>query len=237
MSWPAPPGDAGRGGPLLPGDAGWDEPDASWGGQHRPNRWWLVAAALLAAAAAALYLGLRGSHSALAGPLSGSPGGPGTAPRVVGPPVARSVPVRLNIPAIGLKVPLSELGRNPDGTVEVPADFRQAGWYRLGPSPGQLGSAVILGHVDSYLGPAVFFRLRYLRPGEHVNVTLADGVITHFVVRQIAMYPKTNFPGTLVYGSHGYSALQLITCGGVFDTNTRNYLSNVVVYTTLAAAS
>ena len=134
-------------------------------------------------------------------------------------------------------MPLSELGLNPNHTVQVPTNFQEPGWYKFGPSPGQIGSSVILGHVDSYLGPAVFFQLRSLRPGDPVNVTLADGVVTHFVVRQVAMYPKTNFPTLAVYGSHGYSGLQLVTCGGVFDTQTRSYLSNVVVYTSLVSTS
>ena len=153
------------------------------------------------------------------------------------PALARSQPVTLHIPAIGVSVPVSSLGLNPDGTVEVPANFQQPGWFRLGPSPGQLGSAVILGHVDSYRGPAVFFRLRYLRAGDHVDVTLADGAVAHFVVTGTAMYPKDQFPGRRVYGSHGYSALQLVTCGGAFDTHARSYVSNLVVYTSLTATT
>jgi len=132
---------------------------------------------------------------------------------------------------------VSTLGLNPDGTVQVPTNYQEPGWFRLGPSPGQVGSAVILGHVDSYLGPAVFFRLRALRPGDKVEVRLADGVVTHFVVTTVAMYPKSRFPTRLVYGSKGYSGLQLVTCGGTFDTQTRSYLSNVVVYTALTAVT
>ncbi len=147
------------------------------------------------------------------------------------------MPLTLSIPAIGLRVPLSRLGLNPDHTVQVPTNFQEPGWYQFGPSPGQLGSAVILGHVDSYQGPAVFFRLRFLRPGDHVDVILADGVIAHFVVRQVAMYSKAHFPSFMVYGSHGVSGLQLVTCGGVFDSQTRSYLSNVVVYANLASTS
>jgi LPXTG-site transpeptidase (sortase) family protein len=224
VSWPAPPD-----------GTGW------WSGAPSPSdrrrqlrRWWLTAIVLLLAAAASLGLALRGHQRSLAGPLS--TGGSATAPRAVRP-AGRSVPVTLSIPAIGLKVPVSELGLNPDHTIQVPTDFQEPGWYRLGPSPGQLGSAVILGHVDSYQGPAVFFRLRTLQTGDSVDVTLADGVITHFAVREIAMYRKTNFPTVLVYGSHGYSGLQLVTCGGVFDTQTRSYLSNVVVYTSLVATT
>jgi sortase (surface protein transpeptidase) len=139
----------------------------------------------------------------------------------------------LRIPAIGLDVPVSEVGLNSDDTIQVPDSFTEPAWYRLGPSPGQAGSAVILGHVDSYRGPAVFFRLRALLPGDLVEVTLANGVIVQFVVRSVAEYLKADFPDRLVYGSHGYSGLQLVTCGGVFNTATRHYLSNVVVYTSL----
>jgi hypothetical protein len=151
------------------------------------------------------------------------------------PVVARSTPVALRIPAIGVSVSLSQLGLNLDGTVQVPTDFAQPGWFRLGPSPGQLGSAVILGHVDSYRGPAVFFRLRELQAGDLVEVSLADGTVAHFVVSTVTQYLKNEFPAQQVYGSHGVSGLQLVTCGGAFDTQARSYLSNVVAYTTLVS--
>ncbi len=154
-----------------------------------------------------------------------------------GPAVPRSVPVALRVPAIGVDVSLSTLGLNPDRTVQVPTDFQQPGWFGLGPSPGQTGSAVILGHVDSYKGPAVFFRIRTLRAGDQVNVSLADGAIAHFQVTAVAMYAKDQFPAQQVYAPHGGSALQLVTCGGTFDTHTRSYLSNIVAYTTLVATT
>jgi len=152
-------------------------------------------------------------------------------------PVDRSTPVALRIPAINLAVSLSTLGLNPDRTVQVPTDFQEPGWFDLGPSPGQVGSAVILGHVDSYQGPAVFFRLRALHPSDQVEVSLADGMIAHFMVTTVVQYPKDQFPAEQVYASHGDSALQLVTCGGAFDTHTRSYLSNVVAYTTLTNVS
>jgi sortase (surface protein transpeptidase) len=204
-------------------------------GSRRTGRWWLTAFVLLLAAAASFGLGLRGGQPWLPGPLFGGPA-PRTSPAAV-TAAARSVPVKLSIPAIGLDTPLSELGLNANRTVQVPADFQEPGWYKFGPSPGQRGSAVILGHVDSYRGPAVFYKLRDLRPGDKVAVGLADGVTARFVVRQVAMYQKSNFPTALVYGSRGYSGLQLITCGGVFDTARGSYVSNVVVYTSLVAAS
>jgi hypothetical protein len=151
------------------------------------------------------------------------------------PPVTRQAPVELRIPAIGLEVGLSQLGLNPDRTVEVPTDYAQAGWFRLGPTPGQRGSAVVLGHVDSYRGPAVFFRLRALRPGDQVQVGLADGTVARFAVRAVETYLKREFPARRVYGDSGGRSLQLVTCGGDFDRTARSYLSNVVVYTELLA--
>jgi len=232
VSWPNSPGDARWGGPP-PGVNPPGQPGFPGSGQKRPFRWWIVAVVLLIAAAATLGVGLRGHLPGLAGPVDTSSGplGPKAAP------AARSLPVSLSIPAIGLKVSLSQLGLNRNGTIQVPTDFQQPGWYRFGPSPGQLGSAVILGHVDSYRGPAVFYRLRDLQPGDAVAVALADGVTAHFVVRQVAMYLKAHFPTVQVYAPHGYSELQLVTCGGVFDPLAGSYLSNIVVYTNLVAAS
>jgi hypothetical protein len=147
----------------------------------------------------------------------------------------RSVPLTLRIPALGLSVRLGTLGLNADGTVQVPTSSEQAGWFDLGTAPGQLGSAVILGHVDSSQGPGVFFDLRTLTAGDQVDVDLTDGVTAQFTVNAIASYSKQQFPAQRVYGSHGSSALQLVTCGGVFDHATGSYLSNVVVYTALTA--
>ena len=150
--------------------------------------------------------------------------------------VARSAPVSLSIPALDLTVPLITLGINFDGSVQVPTSSQQAGWFKLGPTPGQLGSAVILGHVDSYRGPGVFFEIRSLNIGDRVDVSLADGVTAQFSVTSVVMYSHDQFPAQQVYGSRGISALQLVTCGGVFDTQTRGYLSNVVVFTSLVSA-
>jgi hypothetical protein len=194
------------------------------------------------------------------GPGAGGPGaGGGTGPGATGPAAvatgngsgaggagtsgagsagrapAGTRPVGLRIPTIGVAVPLSTLGLNPDRTVEVPTDFARAGWFGLGPAPGQPGSAVLLGHVDSYRGPAVFFRLGTLRPGDRVEVTRADGAVARFAVRAVRTYLKRDFPARQVYGTHGGRSLQLVTCGGEFDRAARSYLSNVVVYTELVA--
>jgi hypothetical protein len=217
----------------------------------RTHRWLALALSLLLVGSGALVLGLRGHEQPLAGPAStpktSRPTPTVPTPRPAGsttttttakvPPqfALRSTPVQLSVPAIALDVSLSTLGLNPNGTVEVPTDIQQPGWYRLGPSPGQDGSAVILGHVDSYQGPAVFFKLRSLVAGDLLDVSLADGASAQFKVTSVATYLKSGFPDQQVYGGHGYSALQLVTCGGTFDTQTGHYLSNIVVYSTLVA--
>ena len=208
--------------------------------RHRP----VLVVILLFTAFGCITLGLRGHQVPLPGPvaLQGAPLSPVGVPapagsEASGPVASRSAPVALRIPAIGLEASLSTLGLNPDHTVQVPTNFQQPGWFGLGPSPGQAGSAVILGHVDSYTGPAVFFRIRALHAGDQVDVNLADGTITHFAVTTVAMYDKDQFPAQQVYSARGASALQLVTCGGSFDTHSRSYLSNVVAYTTLLGTS
>ncbi len=131
------------------------------------------------------------------------------------------------------------MGLEPNGTIQVPplfADPGEAAWYRYSPTPGQVGPSVIVGHVDNIYGPAVFFRLGALRPGNKIDVTLADGVVATFVVDGVRSYPKAHFPTAVVYGPTDYPALRLVTCGGPFDTSTRQYLDNTVVFASLASA-
>jgi len=207
--------------------------------RRRSKRWWVAAGVLVLVAVGCLTVGLNGNPRRLAGPaaLRPAPTSTTTTKPVATVTLDRSAPTTLSIPAIGVSVSVSALGLNADGTVQVPTDFQQPGWYKLGPSPGQVGSAVILGHVDSYRGPAVFFQLRSLKAGDPVDVTLADGATAHFVVSTVAMYPKVQFPAQQVYGSHGDSELQLVTCGGVFDSHTGSYVSNIVAYSTLVSTA
>jgi len=146
-----------------------------------------------------------------------------------------ALPVRLQIPAIDVSTSLVKLGRLPDGSLEVPKDWDTAGWYDKGPRPGQPGPAVILGHVDSKTGPAVFYQLRALRPGDTVRVGLADGRILVFRVQRVQRYPKDKFPTEAVYFPTLNRELRLITCGGEFDYAAGSYRDNIVVYATLVS--
>lgn len=150
--------------------------------------------------------------------------------------ILRSRPVALVIPALGIDSAVGVVGLQADHQVMVPTSARVVDWYDDGPTPGQVGSSVILGHVDSYVGVGTFFYLKDLKAGNLINVRLADGVVTHFVVVKVVQYLKTAFPDQLVYGSHGNQELQLVTCGGTFDHETGHYESNVVVFTRLVSA-
>jgi hypothetical protein len=151
---------------------------------------------------------------------------------------ATPVPVRLRIPAIGVDTGLQRLGRDHHGSVEVPSgrrEWEEAGWYAGGTRPGDPGSAVILGHVDSTAGPAVFYRLRELRRGDEIVVTRADGSTARFAVDRTEQFPKSRFPTDAVYYPTLTPALRLVTCGGSFDATAGHYRSNVIVFATLRA--
>jgi sortase (surface protein transpeptidase) len=152
---------------------------------------------------------------------------------------ATPVPVRLEIPSIGVDTRLQRLGKEPDGTVEVPQgprEWEEAGWYQGGSRPGDPGAAVILGHVDSRsTGPAVFYRLRELRRGDQIKVVGADGSTVRFAVERTELYPKSRFPTDSVYYPSGTPELRLVTCGGEFDTDIHHYKSNVIVFATLTS--
>jgi sortase (surface protein transpeptidase) len=143
------------------------------------------------------------------------------------------VPVRIDIPKIHVTSSLDRLGRAADGTVEVPSDWQVAGWYAPGPRPGDPGSAVILGHVDSKSGPAVFYRLRELDRGDEIRVARADGSTVRFIVERTQQYPKDRFPTDEVYYPTLTPALRLVTCGGAFDPTAGQYRSNIIVFATL----
>jgi Sortase domain len=141
-------------------------------------------------------------------------------------------PVALQIPAIGVRTSLIRLGLTRQGTLQVPGSPYVAGWYTGSPLPGEIGSSIIAGHIDSYLGPGVFYRLRELRPGDRIYVRQANGRTAIFRVTGVHQYPKAHFPTAAVYGPVPDAELHLITCGGTFDYATHSYLSNIVVYST-----
>jgi hypothetical protein len=189
--------------------------------------------------------GVGSAQAPAADPGDGSFDAPGVPPRAPGFEVGElperltasgpgAAPVRLVIPAIGVTTPLVRLGLEPGGGMAVPSDYGRAGWFAEGPAPGQVGPAVIAGHVDSRTGPAVFSRLRDLRPGDQIRVVSADGSRLRFVVEGARSYPKDGFPTDAVFGPVPAAALHLITCAGDFDRARGSYRDNLVVFARLA---
>jgi sortase family protein len=171
-------------------------------------------------------LTLAGGSTAVTDPTGGS-APPGPRPAAWAP----VIPVGLSIPAIGLVVSgLAPLGLTGAGRLAAPAEYSQVGWYTGAPTPGSPGAGVIAAHVDSVAGPAPFFRLGELSPGDPVTVRRSDGRSVTFVVDSVRQYPKTDFPTATVYGPVPGVALRLITCGGSFDAGVRSYRDNIVVY-------
>jgi sortase (surface protein transpeptidase) len=161
-----------------------------------------------------------------------APTGPIVAPPPSAAPKPVAAPVSLTIPLIAVRTQLITLGLTSAGELQVPSSTVVAGWYTGSPRPGAIGSAIIVGHIDSYSGPGVFYRLVTLTRGDKIYVKRADGTLVEFRVTSVQTYLKDRFPTEDVYGPVPDAELRLITCGGAFDTATGHYLSNIVVYAT-----
>lgn len=151
-------------------------------------------------------------------------------------PMVASPPSRLVVPSIGVDVDVMDLGLTDQGVLEVPPGAFPAGWYVGSPAPGQLGPAVIAGHVRWNATPGVFARLQELTVGDTVSVLREDGSVAEFSVTSSERYSKDAFPTSTVYGDIGFAGLRLITCGGL-DAVTGDYDDNVVVFAALSGSS
>jgi sortase family protein len=151
-------------------------------------------------------------------------------------PLRRSTPMKIVIPAIGLRAGIESVDARPDGGAATPdLDHAQrAAWFRPGPSPGEAGPAVIVGHVDDKKSVAVFYYLTRLRPGDRIEAHREDGGIAYFTVQSLEEVPKNAFPGARVYGGTA-PTLRLITCGGRWDPFRATYVDNIIVYADLTA--
>ncbi|WP_457028520.1 class F sortase [Kitasatospora sp. P5_F3] len=154
------------------------------------------------------------------------------------PALPRSRPVRLWIPQLFVEAPFVELGLDRAGALEAPAkeDRNLVGWYRDGASPGERGSAVVAGHVDTTTGPAVFLMLHLLTPGNTIDITRTDGIVATFAVDSVQTFPKDRFPDQQVYADTDTAQLRLITCGGAYDRQRKDYTDNVVVFAHLQSS-
>jgi sortase (surface protein transpeptidase) len=150
-----------------------------------------------------------------------------------GPLLPTSPPTRVEIPTLQVNVALTSLGRQADGSMQVPTDAHTVGWYTGAPTPGSLGPAVLAGHVNFHGQNGTFARLSTLRAGARITVARQDGTTAIFAVTAVDRYAKNHFPTAAVYGSIDHAGLRLITCGGPFDSGSGHYVDNIVVYADL----
>lgn len=154
------------------------------------------------------------------------------------PVLDASRPIGISIESIGLDAPVHEVGIAPDGAIAAPAAHRaqEVGWYGQSPTPGQYGPAVLVGHVDTQTGPAVFHDLDMLRAGARVEVSRADGSVAVFEVNSMSRYDKARLPVAEIYEDFSRPGLRLITCGGRWVGGRTGYADNIVVFASLVAA-
>ncbi|MER5598790.1 class F sortase [Streptomyces sp. NPDC002265] len=158
--------------------------------------------------------------------------GPNAMARPSGPVLPRSEPKRIVIPQIGVNAPFTDVSLTPSGQLNTPplTNKNLAGWYKGGASPGERGTSVVVGHVDTKTGAAIFVYLRFLKPGNTVDITRADGITARFKVDSVQAFSKAHFPNARVYADAPTAQLRLITCGGTYNRSTHEYESNVVVF-------
>ncbi|HKD98783.1 MAG TPA: class F sortase [Micromonosporaceae bacterium] len=195
--------------------------------------YWVIGAALV-------FVGLFGAGAGL-GQLTGTPSLPGFGSahdEPSGPSagaMARSAPTTISIPSIGVQAPVMQVGLASNGAVATPPldQANLAGWFSGGPAPGEMGPAVVVGHVDGPHGASVFYKLGSVHPGAQVRMELANHRTAMFTVYSVEYYPKGKFPGNKVYGDYSRPGLRLITCGGPYLGGSVGYADNVVVYASL----
>lgn len=164
-------------------------------------------------------------------PTTGS--APVAEPAAAGSPVPDWTPTKVRVPKIEVDAPIDPLGVDSQNALEVPSDPARVGWWSGGAQPGQPDAAVLVGHLDSSTGPAVFFELERLAPGDVIEVDRADSSTARFMVERLESHPKTAFPTLAVYGPTDGSALRLITCFGAFDPVQSSYKNNLVIFANL----
>ncbi|MFC9245828.1 class F sortase [Streptomyces sp. NPDC057136] len=154
------------------------------------------------------------------------------------PALPRSAPKRLSIAEIAVNAPFTQLSIGPSGQLNAPPadDANLVGWFQGGATPGERGTSVVAGHLDTKTGPAVFLLLGALKPGNMVDITREDGIVARFKVDSVETFSKARFPNERVYADTPSPQLRLITCGGKYDKEAKDYKDNVVVFAHLDSA-
>ena len=199
-----------------------------------------VAAILVALVVSGSGLALAASSRSTTGASSSSSVHEGAAGGIQEPDTGRTtapqagvIVTHVSIPAIGVSSDIELLTLDSTGALLPPVDFNRAGWYSGGVIPGQIGPAIIAGHIDSITAPAVFANLHKMTPGMKILVSLSNGTVLTFAADRSQVAPKTQFPSSSVYGTVPTPQLRVITCDGTFNPATGHYDDNLVVFATL----
>lgn len=189
---------------------------------------------LVAGVTLLVYGGSERSSMSVDTPLTSSSSAVGQ----TGPILVASLPTHITLPTVKIDADFEEpLGVQTNGEIDAPQSYDKVAYYKFGPTPGEVGPAVVLGHVDSKAGPAVFYSLGQLKPGDPIEIRRADGSIATFTVEKFERYPQNAFPTQAVYGDIPYAGLRLITCSGVYDRGVLRYSHNLVVFAKLASST
>lgn len=157
---------------------------------------------------------------------------------VRGPLMDESLPVHIMIPSANIDTNFSEpLGLSADREIEVPKDYSSVAYYKNGPTPGEAGPSVVLGHVDSVDGPAAFFSLGQTKVGDEIIIERADGTVATFAITELERNKQSSFPTVKVYSDIDHAGLRLITCTGIYDHDKLRYTHNLIVYAKLISTS
>jgi sortase (surface protein transpeptidase) len=203
----------------------------------RPGTVGLIALALLFLGLFCVAMGIGAATSAHFPDWFSGPARTNPPPRSF-PVLDPSRPQRLSIPSIKVDAPILDVGRASDGSIDVPPLQRhdEAGWFDGGPTPGQFGPALIVGHADTRTGPSVFYHLPQLKAGQKIEVERSDRSIAIFEVNSVEHYNKGRLPIQRVYGDFSRPSLRLMTCGGTWLGGKQGYSDNVVVYASLVGS-
>ncbi|MGK5681308.1 class F sortase [Actinoplanes sp. URMC 104] len=205
----------------------------------RGKRPWPVGLVALALLFVGLFVVAMGLGAATSFSLGGLFGGAGNEPPPREFPVLEpSRPELISIPAINVRAPILGVGLAADGSVAVPPLKRhnEAGWFDRGPTPGQFGPALIVGHADTRTGPSVFHSLPRMKAGQRIEITRADGSVAVFEVNTVEHFDKGKLPAQRVYGDYSRPSLRLVTCGGRWIGGSTGYQDNIVVFASLVDA-
>lgn len=156
----------------------------------------------------------------------------------IGPYLEAATPLSIRIPKVNIDARFeTPLGVAPSGEIEVPQNYDSVAYYMHGPTPGEIGPSVVLGHVDSREGPAVFFSLGQLSIGDTIDIDRNDGTVATFAVTKMERHEQEGFPTVEVYGDIPYAGLRLITCTGIYDREELRYTHNLIVFAELVSTS